>query len=106
MPGVVGERSQEGSPHVARIRTQDRFGGATFVVVLLAAVLPVLPVTAILGGVLCVVALVPAVIARWRARRDTPARRHRATAALALAPTFFVVAVLVSPHQPVPVSSA
>jgi len=65
-------------------------GAVTFVIVV-GAVLAVIPVTALLGALLCVVAIVPAIVSFRRTRKDSAINRGRAVAALVLAPVFFVV---------------
>jgi outer membrane biosynthesis protein TonB len=77
----------------------------TFAIVLLGAVLAVFPATAPLGLLLCLVAIVPAIVAFVRARRGRPHRR-RALAALVLAPVFLVVAAGVTSTLPRPAPAA
>jgi len=67
----------------------------TFVVVLLGAVLAVFPATAGLGLLLCLAAIVPAIVAYLRTRRGAATNRRRSAAAVALAPAFVAVAVVV-----------
>lgn len=64
----------------------------TFVVVV-GAVLAVIPATALLGALLCVVAIPPAIVSFRRVRKGSGTDRGRALAALVLAPVFFVLAL-------------
>ena len=59
------------------------------------ALLSVFPASAGLGFVLCVLAIIPAVVAYQRTRKGTATDRRRSLAAVAMAPTFVVVAVVV-----------
>ncbi|MFD1232465.1 DUF3761 domain-containing protein [Pseudonocardia benzenivorans] len=75
------------------------------VLVVLGALFAVIPATAPLGLVLCLAASVPAVMAWRRTRGAPPNVRRPAVAAVALAPTFLVVAIVVvattsSPARP------
>jgi hypothetical protein len=76
-------------------RPRNGLGTATFVIVLLGALLAVIPATAGVGLLLCLVAIVPAFIACLRARRGRATNRRRSVAAVTLAPAFVVVAVVV-----------
>jgi len=76
-------------------RPRNGLGTATFVIVLLGALLAVIPATAAVGLLLCLVAIVPAIIACLRARRGRATNRRRSVAAVAMAPAFVVVAVVV-----------
>jgi len=76
-------------------RPSNGLGAATFVVVLLGAVLAVFPATAGLGLALCLAAIVPAIVAYLRTRRGAATNPRRSVAAVALAPAFVVVAVVV-----------
>jgi hypothetical protein len=84
---------------------RHRLATITFAIVLLGAVLAVFPATAPLGLLLCLVAIVPAIVAFVRARRGRPHRR-RALAALVLAPVFLVVAAGVTSTLPRPAPAA
>jgi len=67
--------------------------GAVSFVIVVGAVLVVVPATRLLGALLCVVAIIPAIVAFRRTRKDSVINRGRAVAALVLAPVFFVVAL-------------
>jgi len=62
-------------------------------VVVVGAVFAVIPATALLGALLCVVAIPPAVVSFRRVRKGSGTGRGRALAALVLAPVFFVLAL-------------
>ncbi|WP_234028026.1 DUF3761 domain-containing protein [Pseudonocardia dioxanivorans] len=87
------------------MRRRPRSVLAASVLVVLGALFAVIPATAPLGLVLCLAASVPAVMA-WRGTRGAPPNvRRPAVAAVALAPTFLVVAIVVgtttsSPARP------
>jgi hypothetical protein len=74
---------------------RNGLGAVTFVVVLLGALLAVIPASAGLGFVLCVLAIIPAVVAYQRTRKGAATNRRRSLAAVAMAPAFVVVAVVV-----------
>jgi Protein of unknown function (DUF3761) len=76
-------------------RPRNGLGAVTFVVVVLGALLAVFPASAPFGLLLCLVAIVPAIVAFRRTRRGTATNRRRSAAAVALAPAFVVVAVVV-----------
>ena len=85
-------------------RPSNGLGTATFVVVLLGALLAVIPATAGLGLLLCLVAIVPAFVAYLRTRRGAATNRRRSVAAVALAPAFVAVAVVVGAAATPPTS--
>ncbi len=70
-------------------------GTATFVLVLLGAALAVFPATAAAGLLLCLLAIVPAVVAFLRSRKGRARGNSQALAAMVMAPVFFVVAAVV-----------
>lgn len=80
-------------PRVAPPRSL--LGSATFVVVLLGAVLAVFPATAAPGLLLCLLAIVPAVVVFLRSRKGRVRGNRQALAAMVMAPVFFVVAAVV-----------
>ena len=82
-------------PGPGRRGPRNGLGAVTFVVVVLGALLAVFPATAAFGFVLCLVAIVPAIVAYRRTRLGTATDRRRSVAAVALAPAFVVVAVVV-----------
>lgn len=67
--------------------------GAVAFVVVLGAVLAVIPATALLGALLCVVAIPPAFVLFRRVRKGSGTDRGRALAVLVVAPAFFVLAL-------------
>jgi len=88
-PGQPPRQHRTGSP------LRNRLGAVTFLVVVIAAVLAVIPATAAFGFLLCLLALVPAIIANRRVRRGRADNRRQALAAVVLAPLFLVVAASV-----------
>lgn len=74
---------------------RNGLGTATFLAVVLGALLAVFPATAGFGFLLCLLALVPAVVAFRRARRGVATNRRRSVAAVVMAPAFLAVAVSV-----------
>jgi hypothetical protein len=88
----------------------NRFGTTTFVIVVLGALLAVFPATAVLGLLLLLFALVPAVIAYVLTRTGRATGRRRSLASLVLAPVFLIVAAGVvganAPATPVTVNGA
>lgn len=64
--------------------------GAVAVVVVVGAALAVIPATALLGALLCVVAMPPAIVSFWRVRKGSGTDRGRAVVALVVAPVFVV----------------
>lgn len=85
---------------------RNGLGTATFAVVVLAALLAVVPATAALGFLLCLLALVPAALAHRRARRGVATNRKQSAAAVLMAPTFLVVALVVGATAPPQVQTA
>lgn len=83
------------SPSAPPRAPRNGLGTVTFVVVVLAALLAVFPRTAPFGFLLCLAALVPAGVAYVRIQNGTATNRVRSVAALAMAPVFLVVAVIV-----------
>jgi outer membrane biosynthesis protein TonB len=81
---------------------RNRLGTITLVVVALGALLAVFPATAPLGLLLCLAALLPAIIGFVRVRRGRAGHPRRSTAALVLAPVFLVVAAIVTSTLPRP----
>jgi hypothetical protein len=71
---------------------RNRFGTTTFVIIVLGALLAVFPATAVLGLLLLLLALVPAVIAYVLTRTGRATDRRRSLASLVLAPVFLIVA--------------
>jgi len=67
--------------------------GAVALVVVVGAVFAVIPATALLGALLCVVAIPPAFVSFRRVRKGSGTDRGRALAGLVLAPVFFVLAL-------------
>jgi hypothetical protein len=82
-------------PGPGRRGPRNGLGAVTFVVVVVGALLAVFPATAAFGLLLCLVAIVPAILAYRRTRRGTATNRRRSVAAVALAPAFVAVAVVV-----------
>jgi uncharacterized protein DUF3761 len=76
-------------------RPRNGLGAVTFVVVLLGALLAVFPASAPFGFFLCVLAIIPALVAYRRTRKGTATNRRRSTAAVTMAPAFVVVALVV-----------
>ena len=74
---------------------RSRLVVVTLVVVLLGAVCAVIPPVAPLGFLLCGLAIVPAVVGYVRVRRRGAPHRGQALGALIVAPTFFLVSVVV-----------
>jgi hypothetical protein len=74
---------------------RNRLGAVTFGVVVLGALLAVFPATAVLGILLCLFAIVPAIFAFRRVRKGRATNRRLSLAALVLAPVFFIVAASV-----------
>ena len=74
---------------------RSRLVVVTLVVVLLGAVCAVIPPVAPLGFLLCGLAIVPAVVGYVRVRRRGAPHPGQALGALILAPTFFLVSVVV-----------
>ena len=89
---------------------RNRFGATTFVIVVLGALLAVFPATAVLGLLLLLLALVPAVIAYVLTRTGRATDRRRSLASLVLAPVFLLVAAGVvganAPATPVTVNGS
>lgn len=89
---------------------RNRFGTTTFVIVVLGALLAVFPATAVLGLLLLLLALVPAVIAYVLTRTGRATDRRRSLASLVLAPVFLLVAAGVvganAPATPVTVNGS
>lgn len=79
---------------------RNRLGAVTFVIAVLGAALAVIPATAAFGGLLCIVAIIPAIVSFRRVRKGTADNRRQSVAALVLAPVFFIVAVSLSPSPP------
>jgi hypothetical protein len=71
---------------------RNRFGTTTFFIIVLGALLAVFPATAVLGLLLLLLALVPAVIAYVLTRTGRATDRRRSLASLVLAPVFLIVA--------------
>jgi resuscitation-promoting factor RpfB len=71
---------------------RNRFGATTFVTIVLGALLAIFPATAVLGLLLLLLALVPAVIAYVLTRTGRATDRRRSLASLVLAPVFLIVA--------------
>ena len=71
--------------------SRHRLATVTFAIVALGAVLAVFPATAPLGFLLCLAALVPAIVAVVRVRRRRAGHPRLAIAALVLAPVFLIV---------------
>lgn len=90
----VDEAATVPLPRVPPVR-RNRLGSVTFAIVLLGAALALFPPTAVLGLLLCFLAIVPAIIAFWRSRRGKATGGRRALVAVVMAPMFFVVAVAV-----------
>ena len=67
--------------------------GAVAVVVVVGAVLAVIPATALLGALLCVVTIPPAIVSFRRVGKGSGTDRGRAVAVLVVAPVFFVLAL-------------
>lgn len=70
---------------------RHRFAAVVLGLVVAAAVLAVFPVTAAFGTVLCLLLVIPAVVAVWRTRRAPVGTRRRSVAALVVAPVFLLV---------------
>jgi hypothetical protein len=79
---------------------RNRLGAMTFVVAVLGATLAVIPATVAFGGLLCIIAIIPAIVSFRRVRKGTANNRRQSVAALVLAPVFFIVAVSLSPSPP------
>jgi hypothetical protein len=79
---------------------RNRLGAVTFVIAVLGAVLAVIPGTAAFGGLLCIIAIIPAIVSFRRIRKGTANNRRQSVATLVLAPVFFIVAVGLSPSPP------
>jgi hypothetical protein len=87
-------------PRAAASAPRNRLGSVTFAIVLLGAVLALIPGTAALGGLLCLSAIIPAIVAYRRVRKGRATNRRRAQIALAAAPVFFILAVVLTPTPP------
>jgi resuscitation-promoting factor RpfB len=74
---------------------RNRLGSVTLAIVLVGAVFAVFPATAALGLLLCLLAIVPAIIAYRRSRKGRATDGGPALAAMVMAPVFFVVAACV-----------
>jgi hypothetical protein len=86
---------------------RNRFGTTTFVIVVLGALLAVFPATAVLGLLLLLLALVPAVIAYVLTRTGRATDRRRSLASMVLAPVFLIVAAgVVGANAPVTVNGS
>jgi hypothetical protein len=89
---------------------RNRFGTTTFVIVVLGALLAVFPATAVLGLLILLLALVPAIIAYVLTRIGRATDRRRSLASLVLAPVFLIVAAGVvgatAPAPPVTVNGS
>lgn len=89
---------------------RNRFGTTTFVIVVLGALLAVFPATAVLGFLILLLALVPAIVAYVLTRIGRATDRRRSLASLVLAPVFLIVAVGVvgatAPAPPVTVNGS
>jgi len=72
---------------------RNGLGAVTFVVAVLGALLAIIPATTPLGALLCLIAIIPAIVSFRRVRKGTATNRGRSVAALVLAPVFFIVAV-------------
>lgn len=79
---------------------RNRLGAVTFVIAVLGAVLAAIPATVAFGGLLCLIAIIPAIVSFRRVRKGTANNRRQSIAALVLAPVFFIVAVSLSPSPP------
>jgi hypothetical protein len=79
---------------------RNRLGAVTFVVAVIGAVFAAIPATAAFGGVLCLIAIIPAIVSFRRVRKGTADNHRQSVAALVLAPVFFIVAVGLSPSPP------
>lgn len=80
-----------GEPRASR----NRLGTIAFAVAALGALLAVFPASAVLGLLLCLIAVVPAALAVQRVWQGTATNRGQASTALVLAPVFFIVAAVV-----------
>lgn len=76
-----------------RPASRNGLGRVTFVVAVLGALLAVIPPTAAFGALLCLVAIIPAIVSFRRVRKGFATNRRRSVAALVLAPVFFIVAI-------------
>lgn len=74
---------------------RNGLGTVTFVVSVLGALLAVIPAAAAFGALLCLAAIIPAIVSFRRVRKGTATNRRRSIAALVLAPVFFIVALSV-----------
>lgn len=72
---------------------RNGLGAVTFVVAVLGALLAIIPATTPLGALLCLIAIIPAIVSFRRVRKGTDTNRGHSIAALVLAPMFFIVAV-------------
>jgi hypothetical protein len=79
---------------------RNRLGAVTFVVAVIGAVFATIPATVAFGGVLCLIAIISAIVSFRRVRKGTANNRSQSVAALVLAPVFFIVAVGLSPSPP------
>jgi len=77
---------------VAVRRPRNRLGAATFGVVVAGALMTIFPRTAVLGFLLCLLAVVPAIFAYLRLRSGYATNRRTALGALIGAPTFLMIA--------------
>ncbi|MGH3603038.1 MAG: hypothetical protein ACRDQI_03310, partial [Pseudonocardiaceae bacterium] len=76
-----------------RPAARNGLGRVTFVIALLGALLAVIPPTAAFGALLCLVAIIPAIVSFRRVRKGSATNRRGSVAALVLAPVFFIVAI-------------
>jgi hypothetical protein len=67
-------------------RGRNRLGAVAFVIAVIGALFAIFPGTAPFGGLLCLAAIVPAIIAMRRVRKGTADTRRRSVAALVGAP--------------------
>lgn len=74
---------------------RNQLGTVTLVIAVCGALFAVIPATAVLGFLLCLIAIIPAIFAYRRIRKGTATNRGPSLAALVVAPLFLVVALSV-----------
>ena len=94
-PTVPLQRVAAGAGSVPVRRPANRLGAMTFGVVVAGALMTIFPRTAALGLLLCLLAIVPAIVAYLRLRSGRATNRRSAVGALIGAPTFLVVGLVV-----------
>lgn len=96
---ATGPQPSAGYPHSGSTQTlppRNRLGTISFVLVLVAAFFLLIPATRPLGGLLCMIAVLPAWFAYRRTRKGVATNPGRALTAAVAAPVMFILAVALS----------